>query len=296
MGIWWRRFQRIRRAFAALSRESPLFTRSTRDESNWRNDVEGALTQIASAWSATTGRAAHRCPTLNRQTNHPKATEFCGFLNRPQNGKKRRLAAKPSPPCRFKALIRRGSRLAVMHANNDPLGVRSASVSGPDAEGRPFVSLPGRLSSSGRALIVDSFIEVSRGTKRVSCGFHVDNVRFTRKADIVECDRHVRFVPKADSCTASINAKRQNRPPVSSCTANGSSPMSVMRTRTVPARIAPNITTMLRNKEHDGFANFRANKNRPYVQTDIRRLRRTTRFEHNDRNDVQTRSCPRKRD
>jgi hypothetical protein len=25
-----------------------------------------------------------------------------------------------------------------MHANNDPLGVRSASVSGSDAEGRPF--------------------------------------------------------------------------------------------------------------------------------------------------------------
>jgi hypothetical protein len=39
-------------------------------------------------------------------------------------------------------------------------------------------SLPGRLSSSGRALIVDSFIEVSRGTKGVSCGFHVDNLRF----------------------------------------------------------------------------------------------------------------------
>jgi len=31
----------------------------------------------------------------------------------------------------------------------------------------------------------------------------VDNVRFTGKADIVECDRHVRFVPKADSCIAS---------------------------------------------------------------------------------------------
>jgi hypothetical protein len=41
-----------------------------------------------------------------------------------------------------------------------------------------LASLPGRLSSSGRALIVDSFIEVSRGRKRVSCGFHVDNVRF----------------------------------------------------------------------------------------------------------------------
>jgi hypothetical protein len=39
-------------------------------------------------------------------------------------------------------------------------------------------SLPGRLSSSGRALIVDPFTEVSRGTKTVSCGFHVDNLRF----------------------------------------------------------------------------------------------------------------------
>jgi hypothetical protein len=41
-------------------------------------------------------------------------------------------------PVSFKALIRRGSRLAVMHANNDSLGVRSASVSGSDAEGRPL--------------------------------------------------------------------------------------------------------------------------------------------------------------
>jgi hypothetical protein len=40
-------------------------------------------------------------------------------------------------PVSFKALIRRASRLAVMHANNDSLGVRSASVSGSDAEGRP---------------------------------------------------------------------------------------------------------------------------------------------------------------
>ena len=56
---------------------------------------------------------------------------------------------------------------------------------------------------------------------------------------------------------------------------------------TVPARIVPNITKMLRNnKEYDGFANSRADKNRPCVQTDIRRLRRTTRFEHNDRNDA----------
>jgi hypothetical protein len=41
-------------------------------------------------------------------------------------------------PVSFKALIRRGSRLAVMHANDDSLGVRSASVSGSDAEGRPL--------------------------------------------------------------------------------------------------------------------------------------------------------------
>ena len=59
-------------------------------------------------------------------------------------------------PVSFKALIRRGSRLAVMHANDDSLGVRSASVSGSDAEG-----LPDRLSSSGRAMIVDYFSEVS---------------------------------------------------------------------------------------------------------------------------------------
>ena len=60
--------------------------------------------------------------------------------------------------------------------------------------------------------------------------------------------------------------------------------MSVIRT--VSARIAPNITKMLRNKVHNQFANSRANKNRPYVQTDIRSFRRTTRFERNDRNDV----------
>jgi hypothetical protein len=34
-----------------------------------------------------------------------------------------------------------------------------------------------------------------------------------------------------------------------------------------------------------------ANKNGLCVQTDIRRLRKTTRFERNDRNDAQTRSC-----
>src|SRR5215813_2102786 len=70
------------------------------------------------------------------------------------------------------------SRLAVMHANNDPLGVRSAypfpgllipfpglllrfqvclSVSGADAEGRPFgvCQSPNRLSSLGRIVIVN---------------------------------------------------------------------------------------------------------------------------------------------
>jgi hypothetical protein len=56
------------------------------------------------------------------------------------------------------------------------------------------------------------------------------------------------------------------------------------------------VTELLRNKGCDGSDNSRANKNRLYVQTDIRRLRRTTRFEHNDRNDAQTRSCPRKRE
>ena len=45
-------------------------------------------------------------------------------------------------PVSFKALIRRGSRLAVMHANDDSLGVRSASVSGSDAEGRPLEVRP----------------------------------------------------------------------------------------------------------------------------------------------------------
>jgi hypothetical protein len=71
-----------------------------------------------------------------------------------------------------------------MHANNDPLGVRSAPFPGQmRREGHlKSASLPGRLSSSGRALIVDSFIEVSRGTKRVSCGFHVDNLRFTTES------------------------------------------------------------------------------------------------------------------
>jgi hypothetical protein len=59
-------------------------------------------------------------------------------------------------------------------------------------------SLPGRLSSSGRALIVDSFIEVSRGTKRVSCGFHVDNVRLTSESEDRRPSPRPRFVPKAD--------------------------------------------------------------------------------------------------
>ena len=48
----------------------------------------------------------------------------------------------------------------------------------------------------------------------------------------------------------------------------------------VATRIAANIAKLL-PPSPDGSANSRANKNRLYVQTDIRRLRRTTRFEHN---------------
>jgi hypothetical protein len=75
-------------------------------------------------------------------------------------------------PVSFKALIRRGSRLAVMHANDDSLGVRSASVSGSDAEGRPF-----EVRQSARPTFfiwphynpVLKFSEVSRGDCR-PCG------------------------------------------------------------------------------------------------------------------------------
>ena len=76
---------------------------------------------------------------------------------------------------------------------------------------------------------------------------------------------------------------------------DSSSPMSVMRTRTVAARMAATITKLLWNKGYDG-SDSRANKNRLYVRTDVRRLRRTTRFERNDPNNAQTRSCPRKRE
>src|SRR5215472_9266983 len=129
------------------------------------------------------------------------------------------------------------------------------------------------------------------------------------KADIGTQSRDVRFVPKADSCTAAINAKLKRGSayrqlarliPVWTETASrrratdSSSPMSVMRTRTV-ARMAATITNLLWNKGNDG-SDSRANKNRLYVRTDVRRLRRTTRFERNDPNDAQTRSCPRKRE
>src|SRR6516162_937421 len=96
------------------------------------------------------------------------------------------------------------------------------------------------------------------------------------KADIGTQPSDVRFVPKADSCTAARS-------------------MSVMRTRTVAARMAATITNLLWNKGCDG-SDSRANKNRLYVRTDVRRLRRTTRFERNDPNDAQTRSCPRKQE
>jgi hypothetical protein len=52
---------------------------------------------------------------------------------------------------------------------------------------------------------------------------------------------------------------------------------------------------LLRSKAYDVRQPY-ANKNRQYAQTEIRRLRRTTRFEHNDRDDAETRSCPRKRE
>jgi hypothetical protein len=66
-------------------------------------------------------------------------------------------------------------------------------------------------------------------------------------------------------------------------------------TRDEARRIAATITNLLWNKGYDG-SDSRANKNRLYVRTDVRRLRRTTRFERNDPNDAQTRSCPRKRE
>ena len=126
------------------------------------------------------------------------------------------------------------------------------------------------------------------------------------KADIRDQESDVRFVPKADSCTAALKPSLREavpitrrrgpsskRPPVSPCRSHGQQlAMSVMRT--VAARMAATITNLLRNKGCVG-SDSRANKNRLYVQTDVRRLRRTTRFEHNDRNDAQTRSCQRKR-
>jgi hypothetical protein len=71
-----------------------------------------------------------------------------------------------------------------------------------------------------------------------------------------------------------------------------------MRTRTYEnenGRRSATITNLLRNKGYDG-SDPCGNKNRLYVQTDVRRLRSTTRFEHNDRNDAQTKSCLRKRE
>jgi hypothetical protein len=53
--------------------------------------------------------------------------------------KKRRFAAANRRlPVDFKALIGRRSKLAIMNANNDSLSVRSVSVSGSGAEGRPY--------------------------------------------------------------------------------------------------------------------------------------------------------------
>jgi hypothetical protein len=69
-----------------------------------------------------------------------------------------------------------------MHTNNDPLGVRSASVAGSDAEGRP---LEVRQSARPTFFIWShcdsghSFSEVSRGTKE----FHVDKITARDRSD-----------------------------------------------------------------------------------------------------------------
>jgi len=65
----------------------------------------------------------------------------------PYNGKKRRLAVQTVASLSVSKLWLDGSRLAVMHADNDSLGVRSASVSGSDTEGRPSWSPPVRQTN-----------------------------------------------------------------------------------------------------------------------------------------------------
>ena len=45
-------------------------------------------------------------------------------------------------------------------------------------------------------------VHAALGQKHIERG--LNDVRFTPKADIAECGWHVRFVPKADSCSAAI--------------------------------------------------------------------------------------------
>src|SRR5215472_13517135 len=68
--------------------------------------------------------------------------------------KKRRLAEQTVASLSAQGPDLDCSRLAVMNANNDPLGVRSADpFPGADAEGRPFGfrQSPNRLSPSSRS-------------------------------------------------------------------------------------------------------------------------------------------------
>jgi hypothetical protein len=95
--------------------------------------------------------------------------------------KRRSAAANRRLPVDFKALIRRRSELTLMNANNDSLSVRSASVSGSDAEGRPY-----EVRQSAKPVFFiwprlncgHYFLEVSSGNggsvdKISSCGNHV---------------------------------------------------------------------------------------------------------------------------
>jgi len=63
--------------------------------------------------------------TINRKPSRLVRSAAVAFLAFSQTARSDGSQSKPSPPCQ-------------QNANNDPLGVRSASVSGADAEGRPF--------------------------------------------------------------------------------------------------------------------------------------------------------------
>ena len=82
----------------------------------WLGKYKRGWAQIARA------TACHDIPETNRTINKEATVRLAN----------RRL------PVDFKALIRRRSQLALMNANDDSLSVRTASVSGSDAEGRPY--------------------------------------------------------------------------------------------------------------------------------------------------------------